>query len=212
MGFSVPRRLRFARWSLTPPFHPYLQLLRIAGGIFSVALSVGTTHAVTSRVYPRMLSGLRGIAPYGVRTFLPRLAPRAILRPPRTNHTLEENLTTLKLRNDESSAKRLRPPADFQPLTARQLKDTVLTSQPMKAANNYMAVLFAIGALGSFGLSQKVSYTSQFHNPRGGNAMGSETVVYVTPAEKTGFRIIGAICMGLCIYFVVRTRNDDLRK
>ena len=51
MGFSVPRRLRFARWSLTPPFHPYPQLLRIAGGIFSVALSVGTTHAVASRVY-----------------------------------------------------------------------------------------------------------------------------------------------------------------
>ena len=23
MGFSVPRRLRFGRWALTPPFHPY---------------------------------------------------------------------------------------------------------------------------------------------------------------------------------------------
>ena len=23
MGFSVPRRLRVARWALTPPFHPY---------------------------------------------------------------------------------------------------------------------------------------------------------------------------------------------
>ena len=54
MGFSVPRRLRFARWSLTPPFHPYPQLLRALGGIFSVALSVGTTHAVTSRVYLRL--------------------------------------------------------------------------------------------------------------------------------------------------------------
>src|SRR5258708_6884808 len=26
MGFSVPRRLRFERWSLTPPFHPYPEL------------------------------------------------------------------------------------------------------------------------------------------------------------------------------------------
>jgi len=51
MGFSVPRRLRFARWALTPPFHPYRRRLRNAGGIFSVALSVGTTHAVTARVY-----------------------------------------------------------------------------------------------------------------------------------------------------------------
>ena len=54
MGFSVPRRLRFARWSLTPPFHPYQHRLRNAGGIFSVALSVGTTHAVASRVYLRL--------------------------------------------------------------------------------------------------------------------------------------------------------------
>jgi len=25
MGFSVPRRLLFERWALTPPFHPYLR-------------------------------------------------------------------------------------------------------------------------------------------------------------------------------------------
>ena len=51
MGFSVPRRLRFARWSLTPSFHPYQRRLRNAGGIFSVVLSVGTTRAVAARVY-----------------------------------------------------------------------------------------------------------------------------------------------------------------
>ncbi len=33
MGFSVPRRLRFARWSLTPPFHPCRRILRNAGGL-----------------------------------------------------------------------------------------------------------------------------------------------------------------------------------
>ena len=51
MGFSVPRRLRFERWALTPPFHPYQRLLRNTGGMFSVALSVGTTLAVAARVY-----------------------------------------------------------------------------------------------------------------------------------------------------------------
>ena len=77
MGFSVPRRLRFARWSLTPPFHPYQRFLRNAGGIFSVALSVGTIHTVTARVYLNCNSlELRGIALYGVRTFLPRSAER----------------------------------------------------------------------------------------------------------------------------------------
>ena len=30
MGFSVPRRLRFARWALTPPFHPYRRLAPMA--------------------------------------------------------------------------------------------------------------------------------------------------------------------------------------
>jgi len=87
MGFSVPRRLLDERWALTPPFHPYLRFLRNAGGMFSVALSVGTTRAVTSRVYPSLNEPrLRGIAPYGVRTFLPSPLSRteAILRPSKT--------------------------------------------------------------------------------------------------------------------------------
>ena len=43
--------------------------------------------------------GLRGIAPYGVRTFLPWLAPEAILRPSRTTRTLVETQCALKPRN-----------------------------------------------------------------------------------------------------------------
>src|SRR5258708_6629998 len=34
MGFSVPRRLRFERWSLTPPFHPYPELA--PGAVYSL--------------------------------------------------------------------------------------------------------------------------------------------------------------------------------
>ena len=51
MGFSVPPRLRLERWALTPPFHPYRRFSRTTGGIFSVALSVGTPRGVASRVY-----------------------------------------------------------------------------------------------------------------------------------------------------------------
>ena len=54
MGFSVPFRSRGMRWSLTPPFHPYPRRLRNTGGLFSVALSVGTTRAVAARVYPEV--------------------------------------------------------------------------------------------------------------------------------------------------------------
>ena len=55
MGFSVPSRSRVTRWSLTPPFHPcsfeISTLKSQTGGLFSVALSVGTTRAATARVY-----------------------------------------------------------------------------------------------------------------------------------------------------------------
>jgi len=56
---------------------------------FSVALSVGTTRAVTACVYlNRNRLKLRSIALCGVRTFLPRLAPEAILRPSKTGFIL----------------------------------------------------------------------------------------------------------------------------
>jgi hypothetical protein len=67
------------------------------GGLFSVALSVGMPLGIASRVYPsrwflRQDEGLRGIAPFGVRTFLPRLAPEAILRP----SEIEQNILELR--------------------------------------------------------------------------------------------------------------------
>ena len=39
-GLSCPRPYGAGRWALTPPFHPYLCLLRGGGGIFSATLSV----------------------------------------------------------------------------------------------------------------------------------------------------------------------------
>ena len=84
MGFSVPRCLRFARCALTAPFHPYPRLLRNAGGLIFCGTVRQKVFQPSARVYPRRLSGLRGIAPFGVRTFLSRLAPGAILRPSKT--------------------------------------------------------------------------------------------------------------------------------
>src|SRR5207302_9528978 len=45
VGFAVPLPLPVARWALTPPFHPYLPDFpkgERAGGLFSVALSLGS--------------------------------------------------------------------------------------------------------------------------------------------------------------------------
>src|SRR5436189_638477 len=59
-------------WALTPPFHPYLRRLArsVAGGLLSVPLSVG---------FRRL--GLPSVLPFGVRTFLERLAAPAVTRP-----------------------------------------------------------------------------------------------------------------------------------
>ena len=109
MGFSVPPRLRLERWAFTPPFHPYPALSKTTNESRIVRLSprerfsplsvseragrfifCGTIRWDASRHrLPRVSHGplscvggyrLRGIAPFGVRTFLPRLAPGAILR------------------------------------------------------------------------------------------------------------------------------------
>ena len=53
MGFSVPRRLRFARCALTAPFHPCRQLMRDAGGlIFCGTVRRNRHFQPSARVYP----------------------------------------------------------------------------------------------------------------------------------------------------------------
>ena len=84
MGFSVPPGSRRERWALTPPFHPYHSSCKHEPGRF---VFCGTVRQDASRhhfprVSPSHCSRLRGIAPFGVRTFLPlQVAPeKAILR------------------------------------------------------------------------------------------------------------------------------------
>src|SRR6185295_11067409 len=76
MGFSVPRKLPGGRWALTPPFHPCPVPLP-ASGRFNFLWHYPSTPAFAgiARVYLGPESPeLRGIAPCGVRTFLPRPA------------------------------------------------------------------------------------------------------------------------------------------
>jgi len=86
-GFSVPRRLRFARCALTAPFHHHRRLAPEAVCFLWHCPSerLPTFLPSISRPYK---PGLRGVAPCGVRTFLPRLAPGAILRPSKTIITI----------------------------------------------------------------------------------------------------------------------------
>ena len=52
MGFSVPRRLRFARCALTAPFHPYRRLLRNTGGLIFCGTVRRKVFQLSARVYP----------------------------------------------------------------------------------------------------------------------------------------------------------------
>jgi len=63
-----------------PAFSP-LPAAETAGGLSFCGTFRRKVSQLFSRVYPRPAARLRGIAPCGVRTFLPRLAPEAILRP-----------------------------------------------------------------------------------------------------------------------------------
>ena len=53
VGFAVPLPLPVARWALTPPFHPCLpsnaKKTNPSGGLFSVALSLGSPPPAVSR-------------------------------------------------------------------------------------------------------------------------------------------------------------------
>src|SRR6266571_8613359 len=81
MGFSVPPRLRLERWALTPPFHPcLLSLAKLRRFNFLWHCPSAGLAAWPPACIPDT-SGLRSIAPCGVRTFLPRLAPGAVLHP-----------------------------------------------------------------------------------------------------------------------------------
>ena len=49
VGFAVPPPLPEARWALTPPFHPCPKGRSRPGGLFSVALSLGSPPPVVDR-------------------------------------------------------------------------------------------------------------------------------------------------------------------
>ena len=83
MGFSVPPRLRLERWALTPPFHPYPA--EAGRSVFcGTVRRQASRHCLPRVSFPTEAERLRGIAPFGVRTFLLHRrfrATEAILRP-----------------------------------------------------------------------------------------------------------------------------------
>jgi hypothetical protein len=77
--------------------------------------------------------------------------------------------------------------------------------------NKLMAMLFLLGALAGFGLSQSGTYTVQDQTAHGAPASEPRTV-YVKNGDRVFFIAFGAVSMAGCLYFVAKIRQEDLRQ
>ena len=77
--------------------------------------------------------------------------------------------------------------------------------------NKFLAILFALGALGFFGMSQLDSYQAQWQT-RFGTPAGEVRTVRITRGDKTAYIVFGAASMLACLYFISRIRRDDLER
>ncbi len=77
--------------------------------------------------------------------------------------------------------------------------------------NKLLAILLGMCALGAFAVSQLDSFQTQDVG-RTGNPMGAPHLYFNSRAEKMGFVGFGMVCMGASLFFIVRTRRDDLRR
>jgi hypothetical protein len=75
--------------------------------------------------------------------------------------------------------------------------------------NKLMAILFLLGALGAFALSERSSY--QVQNQSRGWPVGEPRTVYVSTGHQAFLRVLGAGLMAGCLYFVARIRKEDTR-
>ena len=75
VGFAVPLPLPTARCALTAPFHPCLDGLPRAGGLFSVALSLGSPPAAVSRHRQSLEPGLSSTARFWPQSLPARQRP-----------------------------------------------------------------------------------------------------------------------------------------
>jgi hypothetical protein len=74
-----------------------------------------------------------------------------------------------------------------------------------------MAILFLLGAIGGFGLSQRDSFQTQDHSYTGA-PVGQPRTVQISRGDRVGYVAIGVVCIAASLYFAFRIRRDDLRR
>jgi len=77
--------------------------------------------------------------------------------------------------------------------------------------NKLMAILFLLGAIGGFGLSQRDNFQTQ-SSTRFGTPVGEPRTVEVARGDRVGYIALGVACMVGCLYFVARIRRGDTRR
>ena len=77
--------------------------------------------------------------------------------------------------------------------------------------NKLITILFLLGAIGGFGLSQRDSFQTQSTTGFGA-PVGEARTVEITPGDRVGYIAFGVVCMVGCLYFVACIRRGDVRR
>jgi hypothetical protein len=76
--------------------------------------------------------------------------------------------------------------------------------------NKLLAMLFLLGAIAGFGLSQRNTYQVQETTPHGA-PVGEPRTVTVGHWDKVFFVAFGTASTAACLFFVAKMRQEDLR-
>jgi hypothetical protein len=74
--------------------------------------------------------------------------------------------------------------------------------------NKLLAILFLLGAIGGFGMSQRTAYRVQ-EQTRYGAPIGEPVTVPVEHGDKIFFVAFGVACMIGGLYFLAKIRQED---
>ncbi|HLH56317.1 MAG TPA: hypothetical protein VKY92_22210 [Verrucomicrobiae bacterium] len=92
----------------------------------------------------------------------------------------------------------------------RPFVDPVVSHETaLVSMNKLFAILLLLGALASFGLSQRATLKAQETGTRG-QPIGEPRMVPATRVDKIFFVGFGAACMVGCVFFVAKIRKEDL--
>jgi hypothetical protein len=74
-----------------------------------------------------------------------------------------------------------------------------------------MCIMLLLGSVGSFGLSPRTSFKTQDHSYFG-SPVGEEQTIQISSVDRAEYGALGVVFMIAFLYFLTRTRGEDLRE